>query len=270
MGTYAEYRRELWAGKAAAYDGSFAGLCVYPVPRLLDLVGAGPGVSLLDVGCGTGHLADQAASRGAAVWAVDAEPSMVAATVSRVPNATVSLGALPELTFLGASFDAVVSNFVINHVEEPARCVAELTRVTRAGGRVGVTVWPRPSPPLQQLWDDVVHATLTDPPQAPEIPAGNDFPRTEAGLAGLLEGAGLLDVRCEFISWEHRVDREQWWSGPANGIASIGYVVSRLDQPTVQRMKHRYHQMSARYRDDTGILTLPTSALIAVGTRPVG
>src|SRR5215217_3661574 len=155
---YDAYRRELWRDKADVYKRSFAGLCAHPGPMLLDAVHATAGAYVLDVGCGTGSLTEAAVARGAVVTAVDAEASMVKSTCDRVPTAVTAIAALPLLPFPDGRFDAVAGNFVVNHVARPAAAVAELRRVTRAGGRVGVTVWPQPAPPLQRLWDEVIEA----------------------------------------------------------------------------------------------------------------
>jgi ubiquinone/menaquinone biosynthesis C-methylase UbiE len=177
------YRRNLWRDEADAYRRSFATLCAYPAPLLLDAVQAGAGADVLDVGCGTGSLSEAAAARGATVTAVDAESCMVRATAARIPAVRPAIGALPELPLRTAGFDAVVANFVVNHVARPAAAVAELRRVARPGGRVGVTVWPQPAPPLQRLWDEVIAAAGVTRPAMPGPATADDFPRTRHGSA---------------------------------------------------------------------------------------
>ena len=61
-----EAERRIWAGRAEAFRDSFAKLCAHTAPALLDAVGAGPGVRLLDVGTGSGTVAAAACARGAA------------------------------------------------------------------------------------------------------------------------------------------------------------------------------------------------------------
>jgi SAM-dependent methyltransferase len=254
-----DHLRALWSGKAAAYQESFAGMCAYPMPFLLDATGVGPGTTVLDVGCGTGTLSELAQQRGARVSAVDAEPSMVESTRLRVPGVRAGPAVLPELPFAAGTFDVVVANFVVNHVGRPAPAVAELLRVTRAGN---------PLPPLQRLWGEVIEAAGVVPP-VPVLPRPEDnFPQSQAGLAELLRGAGLAGVESTLIEWQHRVDPEQWWSGAANGVAGIGYVVSRQDPGTVARMKLEYDRIVAGHLDEQGRLALATAAVLTTGTRP--
>ncbi|GAA3287155.1 class I SAM-dependent methyltransferase [Dactylosporangium vinaceum] len=255
-----------WTDAAAAFAGSYAHLCGYTAPALLDAAGATAGVRLLDVGTGTGTVAALAAGRGTRVTAVDAEPSMVEFTRSRLPAVTVGAGRLPDLDFPDGSFDAVVANFVVNHVADPARAVAELARVSAPGGRVAFTVWPRPAPPLQQLWLDVLDAADLEP-APPTVPDELNFPRTAAGAAGLLDRAGLRDVGGRVLTWEHRTDLDTWWSGAASGMGALGEALAGRDARTVAAARREYERLAGRYVTADGTLTLPTAALLVHGVR---
>ncbi|TDC15378.1 class I SAM-dependent methyltransferase [Streptomyces sp. 8K308] len=153
-----ESERRAWAGRAAAYAAGFARLCAHPVPRLLDAAEVGRGTRLLDVGTGTGTAALAAVGRGARVTAVDAEPSMVELAARAAPDVDVRLAALPNLPFEDGEFDAVVGNFVLNHVGRPRAALAELRRVARPGGRLALTVWAVPAGPGQTLLGRAVAA----------------------------------------------------------------------------------------------------------------
>jgi SAM-dependent methyltransferase len=258
--------RRAWAGRAAAYAGSFARLCAYPVPRLLDAAGVRRGGRVLDVGTGTGTAAVAACARGARVTAVDAEPGMVAFAARAAPAAEVRLAALPELPFAKGEFDAVVGNFVLNHVGRPRAALAELRRVTRPGGRIAVTVWAAPAAPGQALLGRAVEAAgVTRPAHLPVLAPGDDFPRTERGLAALLGEAGLADVACETLRWDHRATPEEWWSGPAAGVATIGRVVTGQPPPVVAAIRSQFDALSAEFADSGGVLVLPHAALMAAG-----
>jgi SAM-dependent methyltransferase len=127
-----ESERRIRAGQAAAYAGTFAKLCAYPVSESLDSAEVGPGVRMLDVGTGPGTVAIAASARGATVTAVDAEPSMVVLARQAGAAAEIHVAAVSELPFSEGKFDAVVGNFVLNHVGRPRAALAELRRVVRA------------------------------------------------------------------------------------------------------------------------------------------
>jgi SAM-dependent methyltransferase len=259
------HERVRWSGRAGAYTRSFGLLCAYTGEMLLDAVSVRAGTAVLDVGTGPGTLAALAATRGAKVAAVDPEPSMVSAASRLVPD--VREGALPDLPFVTSEFDAVVANFVLNHVGEPAAAVRELARVARPGGRVAATIWPYPQPALQALWGEVLAASgVSHAVRAPRLNAAEEFARTEEGFAGLL-GTALTDVRVERVEWTHRTDPEDWWSGPANGIGTLGQILEGLPPGEVAKVRAAYDRLTVGCLGAGGLLELPTAALLGVGTR---
>ncbi|GAA1418740.1 class I SAM-dependent methyltransferase [Catellatospora coxensis] len=264
-----DYERRLWQGRAAAYRRSFAALCGHTATALLDAARVGDRTRLLDVGTGTGTVAALGLARGAVVTAVDAEQSMVEAARREAPAADVRHGVLPDLPLDDRHFDAVVGNFVVNHVGDPAAAVRELRRVTRPGGRVAVSVWPAPAPPLQQLWGTVAAACgLRRPESAPLVAEELNFTRDRDGLANLLRGAGLAEVSADTVTWTHRADPEDWWAGPANGIGVLGAMLAVLDDAAVAKVKAEYDRTVAAHLDQDGRLALPTAAIIAAGQAP--
>ncbi|EGJ73230.1 putative methyltransferase [Streptomyces sp. Tu6071] len=269
MTVFDESERLIWAGRGDAYAASFAKLCAYPVGRLLDAAGVGEGTRVLDVGTGPGTVAAAAVARGARVTAVDPEPSMLALAARTAPEAGLRSALLPELPFESGEFDAVVANFVLNHVGRPRAALEELRRVVRVGGRVAVTVWARPPAPGQALLGRAIAAGGGVRP--PHLPAGldpeEDFPRDEAGLGALFAAAGLADGACGTLRWDHRAGREEWWSAPAGGVASSGRLV-RAQTPEVRAaIKRCFDRFSVEFADPDGKLRLPHAALLAHGRR---
>lgn len=264
MTSFDDHERSRWTGRAAAYQHSFAALCAHPADALLDAAGVGRGHDVLDAGTGPGTVAALACARGATVVAVDAEPDMLTLARRQVPDAEVRQATLPHLPFADRSFDAAVANFVINHVGDPAAAIAELRRVVRPGGRIAVTIWPYPQPPLQRLWGQIFDASGAErPTTTPRLDIDKDFPRTPDGLSSLLAEAGLTDARCDTLAWTHHTDPEDWWSGPANGIGALGMLMEQQKPDMILRIRREYDRLTVAYRDDAGLLALPTAALLA-------
>lgn len=260
------YERVLWAGRAADYERVFMQQSRRMAEPLLDAVAAGPGIRLLDVGTGPGPVAAAAVARGAEVTAVDADPGMVALAARNVPDARVHEGVLPDLDLPYLEFDAIVGNFVINHVGEPAKTVAALRRYLRDGGRLGLTCWHQPhtvsSTLVRRALEEVGVPWPDDLPVTPFMDLGDPDP-----FAALLESAGLRAVRVEEVQWDHLVDPEEWWSGASAGVGSTGMLLSRLDAPTVAAVKSAYDGIVAGMTSVDGRTVLPVCALLAVGTR---
>ena len=255
--------RRAWAGRAQAYAASFAKLCAYPVPQLLDAAGVGAGVRVLDVGTGSGTVAAAAAERGATVTAVDAQPDMVALTSRAVPAADVQVAVLPRLPFADNDFDAVVGNFVLNHVGTPRAALIELARVTRPGGTIALTIWCAPAGAGAELLGRAVQAAgAARPPYLPPFPPEEDFPRDEKGLTALVSAAGLSVIECRTLTWDHRATAEEWWSGPASGVAYVGQVLANSSTQTVEEIKDYFDRFSAEFLGSDGRLRLPHQALL--------
>ena len=260
-----------WAGKGQPYARSFAHLCAGAVAPLLDavedVVGALAGKQLADVGCGTGTLAALAVGRGASVTAVDPDPGMLALARAGAPGAVLRSGSTPGLPFAPGTFDAVVANFVVNHVGDPRAAVADLMRVCAPGGVVGVTVWPSEISAINALWAEVISASgaIVLPPQ--HLAADMDFERTERGLAELLTGTGLTGVEATTLTWEFRIDADDLWAGPAGGVAGIGKIVTSQTPATQAVMRREYERLVAPLIR-SGQVALPAVALLATGQAP--
>lgn len=260
MSDFDAHERALWSGRAETYAATFGRICAGAAPALLDAAVVTAGTRMLDVGTGPGTVGRLALARGAAVHAVDAEPSMVALARNVLPD--VRPGLLPDLPFPDDAFDAAVANFVVNHVGDPVAAIRGMARVVRPGGRVAVTVWPAVNPATGVFAKAFEIAGVEG--GAPRVDADQDFPRTTDGLASVLERSGLVDVDTGVPEWQHRVDPDVWWSGPAGGIGGTGWVLTRQDEATVGRIRAAYDALVVR--DDDGLMTLSATAVLAWGT----
>ena len=105
-----------------------------------------PGERVLDVATGTGWTARRVAAQGATVVGVDLGAALVAAAKVAAAKAgddiDFRIGDAEKLPFEDRSFDAVISTCGVMFVRDPKAAAAELARVCRKGGRLGLTTWP--------------------------------------------------------------------------------------------------------------------------------
>jgi len=99
--------------------------------------------ALLDVGTGTGRMAELFAPRSAHVTAFDKSPEMLRiarARLQHLPTDRVELvkGDFTRLPFADARFDTVLFHQVLHYAQEPEAVLAEAARVARPGGRIAV------------------------------------------------------------------------------------------------------------------------------------
>ncbi|MCS6800405.1 MAG: methyltransferase domain-containing protein [Chloroflexota bacterium] len=109
-----------------------------------------PQGDLLDVGCGTGHLAAAFAAEGYRVYGCDASIGMLDIFRNRC-DAVVVGGRSDELPFPDNRFDVVICVALLHHVVEPARVattIREMVRVTKPGGLT--VLWDHN--PLNPYW----------------------------------------------------------------------------------------------------------------------
>jgi SAM-dependent methyltransferase len=104
----------------------------------------GPGMRLLDVGCGDGGFLSLAVARGAEVSGLDADAAAVARARRRAPTADVRTGVMEDLPWPDAGFDAVVGFNAFQYARDIDLALGEALRVLRPGGRLGVCKWGRP------------------------------------------------------------------------------------------------------------------------------
>ena len=116
-----------------------------PPRHLLDRVGIEPGMEALDVAAGTGNVAIPAAERGARVIGVDLTPELFDAARRRAAEAGVQIewveGDAEDMPFEDGRFDRVLSAFGVMFAPRHELAAAELVRVTKPGGAIGVVNW---------------------------------------------------------------------------------------------------------------------------------
>jgi SAM-dependent methyltransferase len=184
-----------------------------------DRLGVRPLDRLLDLGCGFGRHAFEAARRGAAVVALDAgvdEVAQVRATLGAMVDAgelavdhpaTAVQGDALALPFADATFDRVIASEVLEHIPDDAAAMRELARVLRPGGTMAVTV-PRCVP-------EAVNWALSD--EYHDTPGGHVRIYRRSTLERRLAAAGLVPSGHHHA---HGLHSPYWWLrclvGPSN------------------------------------------------------
>lgn len=184
---------------SAAYERCMGRWSRAVAPVFLDWLGAARRASWLDVGCGTGILAETLVElcAPASVHGVDPAAAQVSAA-ARGParnRAQFQVADARKLPFADASFDVVASALVINFIAERPRALAEMRRVARPAGLVAAYVWDfaeelSPSAPLRRA----LRRLGADVPGIP----GTEASRLEALRALFLE-AGLEQIETRTV-----------------------------------------------------------------------
>ncbi len=129
----------------------------------------GGATRILDVGCGDGYLLSLASRHAATAVGIDTERTAIviaSGLLKDYANSEVVLGSSFALPFASGSFDVVALADVIEHLEDPERCVGEIGRVLSKEGRALVTTpqW-RPG----KMWDAEHHVKEYKPEELVEL-----------------------------------------------------------------------------------------------------
>jgi len=111
--------------------------------QLLAALGEAPLGTLLDIGTGTGRMAELFAPHAARIVALDKSLEMLRvarAKLQHLPASQIELvqGDFVDLPFAAAGFDTVILHQVLHFASDPARVLAEAARVLRSGGRIAI------------------------------------------------------------------------------------------------------------------------------------
>ena len=176
-----------------------------------DRLQVAPGDRLLDLGCGFGRHAYQAARLGAQVTAFDfggdevrnvQATFAVMAELGEIDVETARVGSVQgdalALPFADDSFDRVIASEILEHIPDDEGAMHELARVLRPGGTRAVTV-PRCGP-------EFVNWALSE--EYHNVPGGHVRIYRQSELVNRLEQTGLMAMGHHHA---HGIHAPYWW-----------------------------------------------------------
>jgi SAM-dependent methyltransferase len=252
---------------AEAYDRHVGRYSPALAVDLCDLAVPRAGDRALDVGCGPGGLTAVLVKRlgPAHVAAVDPSPSFVEACAARLPGVDVRVATADALPFADRDFDLVLSQLVVNFLPDAPAGVAEMRRVTHAGGRIGAAVWDYGGEMtlLRTYWDA---ALAVDPSAGAADEARAMLFITPESLRNLWEGAGLTDLRVgPCVVAADYADFDDLWAPFEVGVGPAG--AHLVSMPPDRREAVR-EEMRSRLGVGAAPFRLTARAWLVVGTVP--
>jgi SAM-dependent methyltransferase len=255
-----------WQRAAAHYQATFATATREFAAALLDAAGIAPGMAVLDLCCGAGLIAGEAAARGAEVTGLDFSPAMLAEARAAHPALHFAEGNAETMPFPDASFDVVVSSFGIHHVPRPARAAAEVFRVLRPGGTLALTTWAAPADNIawKMLFDAI---RLHGDPDAAQAPPSGGGISSEPILLGLLRDAGFAAPMAELVRREWRLAQPgDLIAALRRGTVRTAALIDAQRPAALIAIGSEIAQQAATYRRD-GWYCIPIAAILARGTK---
>jgi ubiquinone/menaquinone biosynthesis C-methylase UbiE len=245
-----------------AYDRFMGRYSTELAPVFADFAGLDSGLTVLDVGCGSGVLTEELARRVGAENVAGVDPSpLLAASAERVPGTDLREGAAESLPWPDAAFDASLAQLVIHFMDDPRAGVAEMARVTRPSGVVAACSWDFGGgmEMLRVYWES---ARALDSDIAGET---SPFGRLEP-LESLWRQLGFAEVEAGPLEVETRYeDFDELWDSFLGGVGPAGqYATSRAPEEQA-RLREEYR---LRLGVPAGSFTLSARAWAVRGRVP--
>lgn len=231
-------------------EGDFARIGVTQVivgELLCEAVDVMPGERVLDVAAGSGNTALAAARRWADVTASDFVPHLLETAARRAEAEGLPLRTevadAQNLPYPDGSFDVVLSTFGAMFAPDQERTAAELARVCRTGGRIGMANWVP-----EGMVGEMFGVTARHVPPPPGLRPPSDWGRPQR-LEELF-GAAISELRIErrqaLFRWhsvEYALEYFRTWFGPTRvafeTVGSDGQEALATDLMNVWRKHNR-------------------------------
>jgi ubiquinone/menaquinone biosynthesis C-methylase UbiE len=226
---------------------------------------------VLDIGTGTGIVPMAACKLAQAprlTVGCDRSAGMLLRTRERMGTLRVLMAEATGLPFREGSFDLAIASFVLSHVREYSRALAEALRVLKPSGMLAVSNWAPPSDPYSPAWSECLAAVISksevDRALLEVAPWENHFSQpghleaalTNAGFSPVVSDAVELDFTCtvgQFLE-----DRELSSAGRL-GLHLLGPAEWARFRGAAYDMFHTRFGPSFRYS---------RRALVVIGTKP--
>jgi len=213
--------------------------------RVIDTLAPSPGDRWLDLACGTGAIAERAASAGADVTGLDLSPALIETAKERAAEQGLDIeymvGDAENLPFEDGSYEKVSSTFGIMFAPDHQAVARELARVTATGGRLALANWT-PQGGLGKMFKVMAPYQPAPPPSSP-FDWGD-----ESRVRELLGDAFDLEIE-EYVSPLRMPSAEDYWElfstsyGPTKTLAeSLGDRREDLHRDWIEFFETNYEE----------------------------
>lgn len=251
------------------YEGYIGRWSRLVAARFLTWLDPGPGLSWLDLGCGTGALTSAIleSAAPASILGVDPSPAYLAHAREQVTDPRVDFheGDGLAIPSADAERDVVVSGLALNFMPDPAKALSDMRRTLRPGGQLALYVWDYAGG--MQLLRYFFDAAAVVDPASRELEEGRRFAICNPDrLRALFEDCGLTEVDVRPLDIATRFeDFDDYWRPFLGGQGAAPVYVASLSEETRARLADRLREMLPRSPD--GAIELVARAWAVKGRR---
>jgi SAM-dependent methyltransferase len=223
-----------------------------------------PGQRLLDLACGTGAVAELAATTGAEVVGIDIAPALIDQAKARAAEHGLSIdyrvGDAEALGLEDSSFDLVASTCGVMFAPDHQAVARELARVTKQEGRIALVCWT-PESGLAQMFQVMRPFQPTPPPGV-----GNQF---DWGREDYVRDLLGNDFQLEFEHGDSVLEAESGesvWQLFSTEYGPTKTLADSLDDERREELRRNFVELHEGSRVD-GEIRFSRTYLLTVGTR---
>lgn len=237
MSTHHQVNQQQYQDKSQAYLTSSVHAQGIEFQKMQQLIQLHQFKTVLDLGCGGGHVSYQVAPFVEQVTAYDLTPSMVElvaqqATQKGVNNVITQQGAAESLPFADQSFDCIISRYSAHHWHNVAQAMSEIYRVVAQQGKVIMVDILGNSNPVMDTFFQTMES-IRDPSHVRNYSLQEWMHFAEcAGFR--IECVEKQHLELEFQSWTERMQT------PDYAVQTIRYLQHKASDQTRQ-----YYQIQA-------------------------
>jgi ubiquinone/menaquinone biosynthesis C-methylase UbiE len=233
--------------------------------RVADAARLVSGDRVLDVACGTGAVAAEAAGRvrpDGSVVGVDPSADMLAVARRKLPEADLRDGRAEALPFDDEAFDALTCQFGLMFFDDRDEALRQMRRVLRPGGRLAVAVWDSlDRTPGYAALAELVEQRLGAEAGAP-IRAAFTLGDVER-LRSMLQEAGFVSVEARSVDASARFPSvEDWVEAEVRG-----WVGGDFGERQYAELLDDARRVLAAYEQPDGSVEFALPAILATGSR---
>jgi SAM-dependent methyltransferase len=255
-----------WQAGAARREAALAGVN----DSLIALARVGPGMRVLDCGCGSGELAlrlAEAVRPGGGVLAVDASPAMVELAQAAAAGCEGLQFEVADLQTLDLSgFDAAVARMVVMLVPDEHAALTRIRAALRSGARFACSVWAEGENARFTFPAEVWRGLGRELPSDADVAMVQRLGREDL-LRGCLERAGFKDVVTLRVGVEIRYPDIETVIAEARRHPGTVELFGPLEP---DEREEAWRRLEARFRalDRPGGVSIRGEQVIAAGAAP--
>lgn len=244
MGT-ATMQGQIWGARARDWAEVQEGVAVPLFEAVLNKTVVGEGISVLDIGCGSGIFCAMAAKRGARVSGIDAAEPLLAIARERVIDGDFRTGEMERLPYANRTFDVVAGFSSFQFAANPVNALREASRVSRTG-TVVIAVFGKREESEAAAYIAALGSLLPQPPPGAPGPYALS---ADGALEAIAAEAGMIPGSVETVDCPWAYPDE---ATALRGLLSSGPAIRAIQQVGEDVVRDVVLRVIAPFKTDSG------------------